>query len=180
MFTYKNTLSIPINFFTSNGDVMGIPVQVFSSMFSYWGRFKKTFSNILPDLRIGLPCMRVWKCLHWVYDYYIIIINCLVGIYFAWPLRKQADLYKATTKGTLALSPFWWTRAGNEDKVPCPRALLPLPADLNRGPHDWVSVVLSTESQQLLRFYWLLYSIYWLQAVIGADIESGENMWIML
>ena len=25
---------------------------------------------------------------------------------------------------------------GNEDKVSCPRALLSLPADLNRGPHD--------------------------------------------
>ena len=39
---------------------------------------------------------------------------------------------------------------GNEDKVPCPRGLLPLPADLNRGHHGWESVVLSTEPQQLL------------------------------
>ena len=35
--------------------------------------------------------------------------------------------------------------------MPCPRALLLLPADLNRGPHNWESVVLSTESQQFLR-----------------------------
>ena len=34
---------------------------------------------------------------------------------------------------------------GNEDKMPCPRALLPLPADSNRRPHGWESVVLSTE-----------------------------------
>ena len=36
--------------------------------------------------------------------------------------------------------------------MPCPRprALLRLLADLNRGPHDWESVVLTTEPQQLL------------------------------
>ena len=38
---------------------------------------------------------------------------------------------------------------GNEDKVPCPRALPPLPADSKPGPHDWESLVLSTEPQQL-------------------------------
>ena len=31
-------------------------------------------------------------------------------------------------------------------------ALLLLPADPNRGPHDWESMVLSTESQQLLQY----------------------------
>ena len=45
---------------------------------------------------------------------------------------------------------------GNEDKVPCQRALLPLPADSNRGPHDWESVVLSTEPQQLKHCFLLL------------------------
>ena len=34
--------------------------------------------------------------------------------------------------------------------MPCPRALMLLPADSNRGPHDLESVVLSTEPQQLL------------------------------
>ena len=37
----------------------------------------------------------------------------------------------------------------NKDKVPCPMALLLLPADFNPGPHDWQSVVLSNEPQQL-------------------------------
>ena len=57
-------------------------------------------------------------------------------IYFTWPPRKQAA-YKQATRGPTALSPFRGTIIGNEDiKVSCPRALLTLPADSNRGPHD--------------------------------------------
>ena len=50
------------------------------------------------------------------------------GFDFTWPLRKQAA-YKQTTREPTALSPF--EGLGNEDKVPCPRALL-LPTDSNR------------------------------------------------
>ena len=64
------------------------------------------------------------------------------------PLRKQAA-YKQPNSGPAALSPFWLT-IGNEDKLPYPRALLPLPADSNWGPHGWESMVFSTEPQQLL------------------------------
>ena len=51
------------------------------------------------------------------------------SIYFTWPLRKQAA-YKQATRGPTASEGL-----GNEEKVPRPRALLPLPADSNRGPH---------------------------------------------
>ena len=70
------------------------------------------------------------------------------GFYFTWPLRKQAA-YKQATRGP-TLYVVLSEGLGNEDKVPCPRALLPLPADSNRGPHYLESVVLSTEPQQLL------------------------------
>ena len=66
--------------------------------------------------------------------------------YFTWPLRKQAA-YKQATMGPTTFTAFWGTRHG--DKVPCPRALLPLPRDLNLGPHNWEPMVLSTEPQQL-------------------------------
>ena len=69
------------------------------------------------------------------------ICFCIVVVYwrfiFNWPLRKQAA-YKQATRGPTALGLFRGT-IGNEDKVifkvPCPRALLPLQEDLNRGPH---------------------------------------------
>ena len=61
-------------------------------------------------------------------------------IYSTGPLRKHVA-YKQATRGPTAqvLS----KGLGNEDKVPCPRALLPLPADSNWGPHSWECVVLS-------------------------------------
>ena len=59
------------------------------------------------------------------------LIKLYIWIYVIWPLyeskllisKQPVDqwLYKSFSKGL-----------GNEDKVPCPRALLPLPADSNR------------------------------------------------
>ena len=66
---------------------------------------------------------------------------------FTWPLRKQAA-YKQATREPMALSPFRGTRQWGPS-VPCPMALLPWPADSNQGPHNWETLVLSTESQQL-------------------------------
>ena len=52
---------------------------------------------------------------------------------------------------------------GNEDKVPCPMALLPrLPADSNMDPHDWEYVVLSTDPQRLLLVSLLTFYLSWL------------------
>ena len=49
------------------------------------------------------------------------VINSWNGFDFTWALRKQPG-YKQATRGPTAL--------GNEDKVPCQRVLLPLPARL--------------------------------------------------
>ena len=51
----------------------------------------------------------------------------------------------------MALIPFRGT-IGNEDKVSCPKALLPLPEDSNQVPHDWEPVVISTKPQTAPQF----------------------------
>ena len=92
------------------------------------------------------------------------------GLYFTWPLK--ASCLKANNQGTNSFKSLS-EGLGNEDKVPCPRALLLLPAESNRGPHDWESVVLSTEPHQLLCLLIILHSCK--QSVYGSEFWTMYN-----
>ena len=67
---------------------------------------------------------------------------------------------------------------GNEDKVPFPRALLPLPADSNRGPHDWESIVLSTEPQQFKRLIVTLWVSSHDNKFLNSNRDCNFEIWI--
>ena len=122
------------------------------------------FLGQFPNMELMLSCCH----LYFIYWIVIFLTGCLCALnyvskldavqrvtvpcmanYWQYLTTKTASCLKAATRGPMALSPFRGTRPWG--KAPCSRAVLALPADSNRRPHSWESVLLFTKPQQLLK-----------------------------